>query len=215
MLDLSCGGGRQLKANAEARPGHRYIGIDPSAGMIAVARRGAPALEWHQAPAEALPFADAAVDYISWQFAHHHAVDPGRCWSELARVLKAGGSATIENIHPEAMQDWPLYRFFPACRERDAADFPSRDALVELATTAGLVAAAPVFRHFPARRPLIELRAAWSDRRCCSQLMMIPEGAWQEGLAALDRIITADPDAMIDDQVALITLQCTKPSAIP
>jgi ubiquinone/menaquinone biosynthesis C-methylase UbiE len=210
MVDLSCGGGRQLAANAQARPGHRYIGVDPSAGMIAVARRSAPALEWHQAPAEALPLADASVDYLSWQFAHHHAVDPQRCWSELARVLRPDGVAVLENIHPPAMQDWPLYLFFPGCWSRDQVDFPSTDQLQASARAVGLQPAAPLLTHHRRLVPLTELREAWSDRRCCSQLMTITESAWQRGLAELDRLALAEPGMQVEEHVAIMSLRCTK-----
>src|SRR5262245_46482610 len=69
VLDVACGTGA-LTREVAARVGSdgSVVGLDPNEGMLAVARRKAPALEWRQGPAEALPFASATFDTVVSQF---------------------------------------------------------------------------------------------------------------------------------------------------
>ena len=116
-------------------------------------------------PAERLPLEDACVHYLSWQFAHHHVTDPPCSWSELARVLAPGAGVTLTNIHPPAMPDALLYRFFPDCARRDAIDFPDAESLVRLARDAGLRCETPIITRTTRQVRVADLRSGWSDRR--------------------------------------------------
>ena len=61
MLDVACGTGVLAReAGGASPPGGTVAGLDRNAGMLAVARRPAPGIEWREGMAEALPFADGA-----------------------------------------------------------------------------------------------------------------------------------------------------------
>jgi SAM-dependent methyltransferase len=99
VLDLACGTGVAALA-AEAR-GARVTGADVNPGMLAVARRNAPAIDWVEAAAEALPFADGAFDAVLCQFALMFFADRARALAEMARVTRPGGRivlATWESV---------------------------------------------------------------------------------------------------------------------
>lgn len=96
LLDLGCGHG--LIARALAPHFSRVVALDPSAGMVAQAKRLTPPelaskIAFHQGAAEDLrPFAaDASVDCaVAGQAAHWF--DYARAWPELARVVRGGGT---------------------------------------------------------------------------------------------------------------------------
>jgi tellurite methyltransferase len=94
-LDLGCGVGRHALFLAEA--GFAVEAIDGSPVGIAEAGRSAAArglsLNLREAPADALPFADGAFDYVlSWNVIYHgNQGDVGRRLAEIWRVLKPGG----------------------------------------------------------------------------------------------------------------------------
>ncbi len=102
VLEVGCGTGavaRQARASVGA--GGRVIGIDPSAKMIAAARRKAARahldIDFRVAGIEALPFPDASVDVVLSSLMMHHL--PGDLkrvgLGEVRRVLKPGGRLVI------------------------------------------------------------------------------------------------------------------------
>src|SRR5262245_51467780 len=69
VLDVACGTG--VLAREAARrvlPGGAVTGLDRNDGMLAVARRAAPDIDWRLGKAEALPLADGAMDSVVSQF---------------------------------------------------------------------------------------------------------------------------------------------------
>jgi SAM-dependent methyltransferase len=95
VLDLGCGVGRHALFLAGA--GFAVEAIDGSPVGIAEAGKSAAALgltlNLQEAPADALPFADGAFDYVlSWNVIYHgNQGDVGRRLAEIWRVLKPGG----------------------------------------------------------------------------------------------------------------------------
>ena len=73
------------------------MGLDLSAGMLREARRNLP-VPLAQAHAEALPLADANVDFVSMGDALRHAPDLVLAFSEYARVLRPGGRVMLLEI---------------------------------------------------------------------------------------------------------------------
>jgi demethylmenaquinone methyltransferase/2-methoxy-6-polyprenyl-1,4-benzoquinol methylase len=74
----------------------KLIGIDPSAGMMTVARSEPISLV--QGRAEALPFADATFDFLTLGFALRHLDDLERVFAEFRRVLRPGGMVLLLEI---------------------------------------------------------------------------------------------------------------------
>lgn len=88
MLDLATGPGYAAAAAAER--GASVVGVDIAAAMVAVARRLHPGLEFRQADAHDLPFADASFDAVVGNFLILHLGRPERGMAEFARVLRPG-----------------------------------------------------------------------------------------------------------------------------
>jgi len=69
VLDVACGTGVLARAAAErVGPAGAVVGLDVNDGMLGVARRRAPQLEWRPGRAEALPFEDRSFDAVVSQF---------------------------------------------------------------------------------------------------------------------------------------------------
>lgn len=90
VLDVATGTG--LVAAELVRCGFRVTGLDQSPGMLDVARRRfgdrVPLVE---SSAEALPFADASFDHLTFTYLLRYVEDPGATIAELARVVRPGG----------------------------------------------------------------------------------------------------------------------------
>jgi demethylmenaquinone methyltransferase / 2-methoxy-6-polyprenyl-1,4-benzoquinol methylase len=89
VLDACCGTGDL--ALADRAVGGDVVGVDFSERMLERARRKAPAAEWVQADAMALPFDDAAFDAVTVGFGIRNLPDLEAGLRELARVTRPGG----------------------------------------------------------------------------------------------------------------------------
>ena len=150
VLDVACGTGDLCRVLTAW--GHRAVGVDFSAGMLAAARTRAPLV---QGDALALPFETGAFDGITCGFALRNVVSLPRLFSELARVLRAGGRISLlEVARPSArlsravhglyfnrvvplvgalLSDRDAYRYLP----RSVAYLPEREGLEALIEQAG------------------------------------------------------------------------------
>lgn len=98
VLDVATGTGLVAReALATVGPEGRVFGLDPSAGMLAEARRLLP-ITALRGRGEKLPFADASFDFVSMGFALRHVTDLDALFGEFRRVLKPGGVACILEI---------------------------------------------------------------------------------------------------------------------
>jgi ubiquinone/menaquinone biosynthesis C-methylase UbiE len=96
VLDVACGTGILARTcAARVQPGGTVVGLDANEGMLAVARRLAPQLEWRQGAAEALPFAVGHFDAVVSQFGLMFFADRPRGIAEMIRVLRPGGRLAV------------------------------------------------------------------------------------------------------------------------
>jgi ubiquinone/menaquinone biosynthesis C-methylase UbiE len=93
VLDVATGPGH-VAAAAAAR-GAVPVGVDIAEGMLAVARRDHPQLDFRAGDAEALPFADCAFDAVVGAFVLNHLPRPEIAAAEFARVLASGGRLAL------------------------------------------------------------------------------------------------------------------------
>jgi SAM-dependent methyltransferase len=93
VLDLGTGPGA-IAAGAAGR-GARPVGVDLAEGMVELARRLHPELEFVQGDAEALPFPDGGFDAAIAAFVVNHLPHPERAAAELHRVLVPGGRVVL------------------------------------------------------------------------------------------------------------------------
>ncbi|AVT34238.1 SAM-dependent methyltransferase [Plantactinospora sp. BC1] len=98
-LDAACGTGRHT--GYLAARGHRVIGVDSSAEMLARARERVPDAEFRLADLHRLPLPDDHVDLVVCALALTHlpALEP--VFAEFARVLRPGGHLVISDAHQE------------------------------------------------------------------------------------------------------------------
>ena len=94
VLELAAGTGVLTRELARALPaGARLVATDVNAPMLAEAAAAGSArpVEWREADALALPFADAAFDAVVCQFGAMFFADRPRAYAEARRVLRPGG----------------------------------------------------------------------------------------------------------------------------
>ena len=110
-LDVATGTG--LVARELIRRGFDVTGVDQSREMLAVARlRFGDAVELVEASASSLPFADDAFDHLTFTYLLRYVDDPGATLTELARVVRPGGTlASLEFGVPESLARplWEIY----------------------------------------------------------------------------------------------------------
>ncbi|MEV4442140.1 class I SAM-dependent methyltransferase [Streptomyces sp. NPDC049577] len=98
-LDAACGTGRVAALLAER--GHRVLGVDSSAAMLAKARDRVPDGAFQLGDLHRLPVAGDAVDLVVCSLALTHVPDLRPVLAEFARVLRPGGHLVTSDIHPE------------------------------------------------------------------------------------------------------------------
>ncbi len=102
VLDVGCGTGNASLA-AAAR-GAEVLAVDPSPGLVALARERSDAagagVQAQVASAEALPFEDGAFDHVVSSFAVIFAADPDAALREMVRVARPGGVVTLTTWLP-------------------------------------------------------------------------------------------------------------------
>jgi ubiquinone/menaquinone biosynthesis C-methylase UbiE len=103
ILDIGCGTGRLL-INAAARwPSAHLVGVDPSVGMVEVARSHTQAATFFLGTANSLPVADSSADIVFSSLSFHHWADQANALREIARVLRPRGCLCIADL---TMPDW-------------------------------------------------------------------------------------------------------------
>lgn len=153
ILDLACGTG-DLCRDLERIAGHRPIGIDFSAGMLAHAHTDAPLV---RGDALCLPVPDDAADGITCGFALRNFTSLPDFFAECARALRPGGRfAFLDPARPRfapfrigndiwfhrivprigaALGDAEAYRYLPA----STAYLPEPEEMLAMLRRAGFV----------------------------------------------------------------------------
>ena len=224
VLDVACGTGIVARTAIE-RVGSdgRIAGVDINAGMLSVAARLAPAIEWRRGPAEALPYPDDSFDAVVCQFGLMFFADRRQALVEMLRVLAPGGHLAVSVW--ERLERTPVYASevsvldrIAGSRAADALRAPfvlgDLDALGKLVADAGLPHAAITtytgLARFPSVRSLLE-----ADLRGWLPLMgvALPEDTIQTILIEAERALAeyAAPDGTLTFESPAHVVTARKP----
>jgi ubiquinone/menaquinone biosynthesis C-methylase UbiE len=162
VLDLGCGPG-QIAAIA-AGSGMRAIGVDLSAGMLAVARRRVPFAAFIAADALALPLTSGSCRAVAAFYCMHHiprALLPS-VLGEVRRVLAVGGTLVIAT-HLGEGEEW-VSTEWNGVLEQAKITFYAMDELAALVRAAGFTVESVASRlpradEFQAEHGFIRARA--------------------------------------------------------
>jgi SAM-dependent methyltransferase len=180
--------------------------VDPNPGMLAVAERLEPSIQWREGVAESLPYSDHSFDAVISQFGLMFFTDRNAAIREMIRVLVHGGRIAVavwESL--ERSQAYPLLvQLLERTAGSQAAEalrapfvLGDRAQLEELFRSSG-VESVDVTTHrgtarFPSVRAMVE-----ADLRGWLPVMgvVLPEERIQlileEAEFALSRYVTAD-----------------------
>jgi ubiquinone/menaquinone biosynthesis C-methylase UbiE len=96
VLDVGCGTGVLARAAADRVADESQVtGLDLNEGMLAVARRLRPQIDWRQGDATTLPLPDESYDVVMSQFSLMYFPDRHAAIREMVRVLRPGGRLVV------------------------------------------------------------------------------------------------------------------------
>lgn len=103
IVDVACGTGDMIEfwkniAKSNGVKLQNIVGIDPSVGMMDVARVKLPEVEFIEAGAAQMPLETQCADIISISYGIRNVVQRQEAFDEFARVLKKGGLVVISEF---------------------------------------------------------------------------------------------------------------------
>jgi len=131
ILDVGCGTGRLLRSAHDRFEGAALFGVDAAAEMVKQAQASSESIDFQEATAEQLPFADQQFDLIFSTMTFHHWSDQRKSIAEIARVMRPGGRWLLADFMPTGFMRWfrRLFRMH---------QFPVRQELDPILSAAGL-----------------------------------------------------------------------------
>ena len=100
IVDVACGTGDMMefwrdRAEKSGIALGEIVGVDPSNGMVDVARKKYPKFNYHIAKATEIPLEDASADILSITYGIRNVVERKEALDEFNRVLKKDGLVVI------------------------------------------------------------------------------------------------------------------------
>ena len=220
VLDIACGTG-VLAREAASRVGEdgSVVGVDPSPGMLTMAKRLAPSIEWKEGVAESLPFGAESFEAVVSNFGLMYFRDRAGGLREMLRVLVPGGRMAVavwESLeNSEAYPDEvALLEQLAGQEAADALKAPfvlgDRAELTALFETAG-VQSVEIATHigraqFPSIRTMVE-----ADLRGWLPVMGVNlsedkiETILEEAEQALKQFVTSEGSMAFDSPAHIVT----------
>ena len=104
-IDVGCGEGRASRRLMAA--GHTVVAVERSPTLARAARSGTPRVNVVRGDAAALPFQDGSAGVVMACMVLQDVDDLDRTSTEIARVLRPGGSLCLAIVHPFASAQDP------------------------------------------------------------------------------------------------------------
>lgn len=101
VISIGCGSGVDTRWLAD-NGASKVVGIDISAGLLAIARSENPDIEFKEADMEQLPYPDDSFDLAYSSLAIHYLNDWTQALTEARRVLRTDGQYVFSCGHPIA-----------------------------------------------------------------------------------------------------------------
>lgn len=218
VLDVGCGTGVLARAAADRVASESQVtGLDRNAGMLAVARRLRPQIDWRQGDATTLPFADASYDVVLSQFALMYFPDRTCALKEMVRVLRPGGRLAIAVWGPyERATSYVILteitqrRCGQAAADVLTAPFAlgDKNMLIDLLNTAGIHDAVVTLREGIMTYPTIEVFVETEVKGSPLETLLDEEsyqGFMQEAQEQLNHFHTAGGGVIMPMDAFIIT----------
>ena len=100
IVDVACGTGDMMnfwkkRSEVNGIAVGEIVGVDPSNGMVDVAREKYPKFNYHIAPATEIPLEDGCADILSITYGIRNVMERETALTEFNRILKTGGLVVI------------------------------------------------------------------------------------------------------------------------
>jgi SAM-dependent methyltransferase len=185
--------------------------------MLAQAQAKGVAAQLVQGAARELPIKPGEMDLVYCVNALHHFTSPETFISEAHRALRPGGIlAILGSDFPASREDWYIYKYFKGVYETDIKRFPPWRTVAGWLKKTGfkirdLVQVEHILEH---KKGTDVLRDPFLQKHACSQLALLSEEAYQEGLRAIKSdLVTADDkdrEIVFKSEVAIMMLSGRK-----
>ncbi len=125
IVDVACGTGDMMdfwrsRAEKSGVSITEIVGVDPSVGMVDVAREKYPKFNYHISKATEIPLEDASADFLSITYGIRNVVERKEALDEFNRVLKKDGLVIIlefmKNENPSTLgkvRDFYMNKILP------------------------------------------------------------------------------------------------------
>ena len=170
LLDLACGTG--IVARTAAKMGIAATGGDINEDMLSVARERSDGIDFRQADAQALPFADETFDAIICQQGLQFFPDKRAAAAECRRTLRPGGRAifcTAQALDENPLMSAQVTAFGAALGVEAAASIRAVCAFADAGATHALFKDAG-FERIAVEQVVLDLHAA--DARAFAEGLM-------------------------------------------
>ncbi|MCD6433049.1 MAG: bifunctional demethylmenaquinone methyltransferase/2-methoxy-6-polyprenyl-1,4-benzoquinol methylase UbiE [Sulfurimonas sp.] len=125
IVDVACGTGDMMdfwrrRAEKASIKVDEIVGVDPSVGMVDVAREKYPKFSYHISKATEIPLQDTSADFLSITYGIRNVVEREEALKEFNRVLKKDGMVVIlefmKNENPSSLgkvRDFYMNKILP------------------------------------------------------------------------------------------------------
>jgi ubiquinone/menaquinone biosynthesis C-methylase UbiE len=188
VLEVGCGTGNYVFA-VESVKGCECWGVEPSAAMLDAASARSTAIRFRRSRAEQLAVPDDKFDLVFSVDVIHHVADRPASILEAHRVLRQGGLLCIVTDSAWVIRHrQPLTSYFPETVPLELARYP------RIATLRDLMATGfdQVADHMVEWTYELDDAQAYRDK-AFSALHLIPEQAYQDGLARMEHDLLDGP----------------------